>query len=130
MSRVRFLLDENQSPRLRAALFRLAPTLDVLRVGDPPTPALGTPDVELLRYLEVTGRILVTSDRTTMPGHIQMHLAGRWTSLGHLLGAFGRIGRASGRNVAPGLGGYRSKRVDRPGRLDSLLAEPALDRSA
>jgi hypothetical protein len=94
MSRVRFLLDENQSPRLRAALFRLAPTLDVLRVGDSPAPVLGTPDVELLRYLEATGRILVTSDRTTMPGHIQMRLQDG----GHLWGIFWvRSGASVGR---------------------------------
>jgi hypothetical protein len=33
--KVRFLLDEHLSPRLKTALLRLAPTADVLRVGDP-----------------------------------------------------------------------------------------------
>lgn len=94
MNRVRFLLDENQSPRLRAALFRLAPTLDVLRVGDATAPAFGTPDIELLRYLEVSGRILVTSDRTTMPRHIQLH----FRNGGHLWGIFWvRSGASVGR---------------------------------
>jgi hypothetical protein len=33
--KVRFLLDENLSPRLKAALLRLNPAIDVVRVGDP-----------------------------------------------------------------------------------------------
>ena len=62
--KVRFLLDENLSPRLKAALLRLSPTLDVVRVGDPGAPSLGTLDPDVLRYLELSQRILVTSNRT------------------------------------------------------------------
>ena len=50
--KVRFLLDENLSPRLKLAVFRLNPELDILRVGDPGTPSLGTLDPEILIYLE------------------------------------------------------------------------------
>jgi len=60
--KVRFLLDENLSPRLKAALLRLSPTLDVVRVGDPGAPSLGTLDLDVLRYLELSQRILVTSN--------------------------------------------------------------------
>jgi len=41
--KVRFLLDENLSPRLKVALLRLNPVIDVVRVGEPGAPQLGTP---------------------------------------------------------------------------------------
>lgn len=82
--KVRFLLDENQSPRLKTALLRLNPAIDVLRVGDPEAPPLGTPDPELLNYLEVAQRALVTSNRTSLPAHIEAH----WAAGGHLWGIF------------------------------------------
>jgi len=80
--KVRFLLDENESPRLRTALLRFDPGIDVLRVGDPDSPALGTSDPDLLHYLQVSQRVLVTSNRVSMPAHIQAH----WASGGHLWG--------------------------------------------
>jgi hypothetical protein len=82
--KVRFLLDENLSPRLKAALLRLSPTLDVVRVGDPGAPSLGTLDPDVLRYLELSQRILVTSNRTSMPAHVEAH----WAAGGHLWGLF------------------------------------------
>ncbi len=42
--KVRFLLDENLSPRLKPALLRLESTIDVLRVGDPDAPPMWTTD--------------------------------------------------------------------------------------
>lgn len=80
--KVRFLLDENQSPRLKTALLRLNPTIDVLRIGDPEAPSLSTPDPDLLRYLELGQRALVTSNRTSLPEHIAAH----WAAGGHLWG--------------------------------------------
>ena len=71
--KVRFLLDENQSPRLKTAIIRLIPSADVLRVGDSTAPALSTPDMDLLRYLELTRRALITADRTTIPTHLEAH---------------------------------------------------------
>lgn len=68
--KVRLLLDENLPPRLAMALRRSCPDLDVLRVGSPDAPARGTLDPELLVYLERTGRILVTDNRRTIPGHV------------------------------------------------------------
>jgi hypothetical protein len=82
--KVRFLLDENQSPRLKTALLRLHPAIDVLRIGDPEAPAPGTPDPDLLRYVELTQRILVTSNRTSLPAHIEAH----WAAGGRLWGIF------------------------------------------
>ncbi len=64
--KLRFLLDENLSPRLKAALLRLNPAIDVVRLGDPGAPQLGTPDPDVLRYLEVSQRVLVTSNRKSV----------------------------------------------------------------
>jgi len=82
--KVRFLLDENESPRLKAALLRFNPAIDILRVGEPGAPPWGTPDPDILRYLELSQRVLVTSNRTTMPAHIEAH----WAAGGHLWGLF------------------------------------------
>lgn len=73
--KVSFLLDENVSPRVKATLLRLSPQVDVLRVGDPATPSLGTPDPELLRYLELSQRMLITRNRASMPAHLEEHRA-------------------------------------------------------
>lgn len=52
--KVLFLLDENLPPRLRVAVQRLNPNINILRVGDPGTPVLGTPDPDVLHYLELS----------------------------------------------------------------------------
>jgi len=80
--KVRFLLDENEPPRLKAAPLRFNPSIDVLRVGDPGAPPLGTPDPDVLRHLELSQRMLITSNRTSMPAHIEEHRAAG----GHLWG--------------------------------------------
>ena len=82
--KVRFLLDENEPPRLKTALLRYNSTIDVLRAGEPGTPQFGTLDPDLLHYLELSQRALVTSNRTSMPAHIQAH----WAAGGHLWGVF------------------------------------------
>jgi len=82
--KVRFLPDENEPPRLKTALLRYNSTIDVLRAGEPGTPQFGTLDPDLLHYLELSQRALVTSNRTSMPAHIQVH----WAAGGHLWGVF------------------------------------------
>lgn len=72
---IRFLLDENIPPKLKTALMRRCPTVDVLRVGDANAPPLGTLDPEVLLYVEKTQRILVTNNRKSMPGHVADHFA-------------------------------------------------------
>ena len=42
--KVSFLLDENLSPRLKLAVLRLNPEINILRVGDEGTPNFGTLD--------------------------------------------------------------------------------------
>ena len=73
--KVRFLLDENLDPKVKVAALRLNPAIDVLRVGDQGVPPLSTADPDLLRFCEVAQRILVTADRTTIPDHIDAHVA-------------------------------------------------------
>jgi len=82
--KVRFLLDENLPPRLKVAILRFNPAIDVLRVGDPETPPLGTLDPEILRYLERSQRLLVTNNRTSMPQHLEAH----WATNGRIWGLF------------------------------------------
>lgn len=80
--KVRFLIDENLPPRLKTSLLRLNPDIDVVRVGEPETPAYGTPDADLLCYLETSQRLLVTDNRTSMPGHLTNH----WSQARHIWG--------------------------------------------
>jgi hypothetical protein len=60
----------------------ILPTIDVLRVGEPGAPQLGTSDQDILRYLELSQRLLVTSNRMSMSVHIEAH----WAASGHLWG--------------------------------------------
>ena len=80
--KVRFLLDENTSPRLKVALLRLAPAIDVRRIGELETPPLGTLDPEVLRFLEVSQRMLITFNRASMPAHVEAY----WEAGGHIWG--------------------------------------------
>ena len=49
--------------------------LDLDRVGDPPDLPLGSEDPAILAWAEGRQRILVSLDKSTMPGHLQRHLA-------------------------------------------------------
>jgi len=75
VSSVRYLLDEHIDPRLRAQLIRQAPDIVVWMIGDPGAPRYGTPDPDILLWCEANGFTLVTSNRRSMPGHLQAHLA-------------------------------------------------------
>lgn len=82
--KIRFLLDENLPLRIKLAVERLNLAIDILRVGDPGTPTLSTPDPEVLRYLELSQRMLITDNRKSMPGHLEAH----WANGGHIWGLF------------------------------------------
>lgn len=69
--KIKFLLDENLSPRLKIAVLRLNPDIDILRIGDTNTPSLGTLDPDVLQYLGLSQRLLVTDNRTSMPDHLE-----------------------------------------------------------
>jgi hypothetical protein len=72
--KVRFLLDENLTSHLKVAMFRRAPAVSILRIGDEGAPPLGTLDPEVLRYLEQSQRLLLTNNRSSMPDHVAAHL--------------------------------------------------------
>jgi hypothetical protein len=73
--RLQYLLDEHMSPRLKAALLRLDPSIAVASIGDLAMPALGTKDPDILRFVELHQQILVAQDYRTMSGHAADHLA-------------------------------------------------------
>lgn len=80
--KIRYLLDENIPPRIALGPRRLSSQLDVLCVGDLDAPAFETKDPEILRYCDINQRLLVTKDRTSMPGHLEDY----WADGGHLWG--------------------------------------------
>jgi hypothetical protein len=72
----RFLLDENARRKsFRESIRQYNADLDIIAVGDPDSPAIGTKDSELLLYCEAHQRLLITRDRASMPTHIAAHLA-------------------------------------------------------
>lgn len=71
--KIRFLLDENLTLDVMKAVKRHESAIDILRIGMPGAPPRGTLDPEILRYCEVEGRVLVTDNRKSMPGHIADH---------------------------------------------------------
>jgi len=71
---IRYLLDENLTHTVRDQLFRREPEMVVLCIGDEAAPPLGTPDSEILEWLEEHKYLLVSRNRRTMPAHLQVHL--------------------------------------------------------
>lgn len=75
---LRYLLDEN----LRGPLWQAVRQhnsqgqhlLDVVRVGDPPDLPLGASDPDILLWTEREGRLFVSLDKRTLPGHLARHL--------------------------------------------------------
>ena len=91
MSAIRFLLDENVDPDLRAALKAQWPEIEVWTISDPGAPGLRAPDPDILRWCEEHRFALITYNRASMPGHLRDHLAaGR-----HVPGIFILRGRMS-----------------------------------
>jgi len=71
----RFLLDEHIDHVIQRQLRRLDSQVDVLVIGDPDAPPIGTPDPDILLWIEATGYILVTENRSTIPMHLSDHYA-------------------------------------------------------
>lgn len=82
MSRLRFLLDEHMPRAIQDQLLRLSPDIEALSIGQPEAPAKGTVDLEILRWTERTGYVLVTANRRTIPRHLRAH----FDSGGHIPG--------------------------------------------
>jgi hypothetical protein len=80
----RFLLDEHVNRAIQRQLRRLDQEVEVLAIGNPGAPPTGTSDPDLLRWLEENGYILVTGNRSTIPGHLANHFAAGRHSAGIL----------------------------------------------
>jgi hypothetical protein len=84
-----FLLDEHLRGVLWGAIQHHnaagGPPIDAVRVGDPPDLPIGTADPDILLWAEREGRILISRDWATMPGHFQQHLQAGHHSPGLLL---------------------------------------------
>jgi hypothetical protein len=76
---LRFLLDEHIRRTVWTTIVRHnllgKDVLDVVRVGSPGAPPYGTLDPDLLLWAQREGRILLTEDKSTIPGHLADHLA-------------------------------------------------------
>ena len=74
-----YLLDEHMSGPLWKAIqthnSRGIELLDVVHVGDPPDLPRGSDDPAILLWCEREGRLLVSEDKSTMPGHLASHLS-------------------------------------------------------
>lgn len=70
-----YLVDENTTPAIADQLRRLQPNILIWTVGDEMAPSRGTPDPEILCWLERECFSLVTRNRKSMPKHLKEHLA-------------------------------------------------------
>lgn len=75
MSDICFLLDENVPLIIQALLEQRDPEIRVYAIGDGIAPPKGTPDPDILAWVEAHGCMLVTNNRATMPVHLRAHLA-------------------------------------------------------
>lgn len=108
---LRYLIDEQMPVALSRAIQRHnaagVHSIDAVRVGDPPDLPRGTADPDILIWAEREGRILVSLDRNTLPGHLADHLQaghhspGIWlvrnrVTVGQILGYLTRAAHATG----------------------------------
>jgi hypothetical protein len=75
---LRFVLDEHLRGPLWSAIERHNALgglpIEAARVGDPSELPLGSDDSAILLWAEREGRILLTEDVRTMPGHLASHI--------------------------------------------------------
>lgn len=74
MNPVCFLLDEHVPPFIQVQLAQVEPDIRVYVIGEGSAPVRGTPDPEVLTWIEAHGCMLVTNNRASMPVHLADHL--------------------------------------------------------
>lgn len=74
MSAPCFLLDEHVPIFIQVQLERMEPELRVYAIGDGLAPPKGTPDPDILIWIEAQGCMLVTNNRSTIPAHLRADL--------------------------------------------------------
>jgi hypothetical protein len=75
VSDVGLLFDEHVGRLFREQLRQSAPHVRLFAVGHDIAPPLGTPDPDLLIWIEAHRCLLVTNNRSSMPLHLADHLA-------------------------------------------------------
>jgi Domain of unknown function (DUF5615) len=70
---IKFAADENFNNDILRAVWRIEPSLDILRIQD--SEASGFADPDLLRWLSKENRLLLTHDVNTIPGFVKDLLA-------------------------------------------------------
>ncbi len=73
-NQIRFLLDEDTSHAIRNGLRYRHPEVEIRVIGGEGVPPIGTKDEEILEFLERETHILVSSNRSTIPMHLEVHL--------------------------------------------------------
>src|SRR5580700_7705529 len=71
--RVRFQADADLDGRILRGLRRAAPEIDIRTASD--AELAGLDDAEVLRISADSGRVLVSQDRGTMPGHFARYVS-------------------------------------------------------
>ena len=69
-----FLFDENIPLAIPLQLKAREPEAQLYQIGDGVAPPLGTPDPQILLWIEEHGCLLVTNNRASMPVHLVDHL--------------------------------------------------------
>ena len=73
-TQIRFLIDEDTSHVIRDGLQHRQPEVEVRVIGGEGAPSIGAKDEEILEFLNRETYILVSSNRSTMPVHLQAYL--------------------------------------------------------
>lgn len=91
---LRLVSDEDFDGRITKGLRRKQPDLDLVRVQD--VALRERPDERILEWAAFEDRVLLTHDRTTIPGHVKQRLAAdlpvtgaiivsQWMKIGHAI---------------------------------------------
>ncbi len=81
---LRYLLDAHVERALAAGLRQRERAVVIWRLGEPGAPPRDAADPAILAWCEQHDFVLVTNNRSTMPGHLVEHLGGG----GHVPGIF------------------------------------------
>lgn len=68
------LLDEHMPKWWPAAIRQLQPHLEIWRINDGAAPPVNSPDSQILEWCESCDAILLTNNRSSMPGHLIDHI--------------------------------------------------------
>jgi len=81
--KLRFQADADLDGRVLRGLRRAAPEIDIRSAADARLAALD--DIQVLRFAAAEGRVLISQDRRTMPGHFEQFVRSGSNSAGVVL---------------------------------------------